>query len=112
MAAHISTQQIIDHIKTVKKISVDGIIYDNFTVDNKNLTVDKHTFPLDYFDIGGMDPNSLILVGTDHEYHRVQLHDENNVTLNHPAWKLEEFDGTKLRNRDISVIASKTKFTK
>jgi hypothetical protein len=112
MAAHISTKQVVDYIKTVKKVSVDGIIYEKVTIDDTNITIDKHVFPLDYFDIGGMDPNSLILVGTDHEFHRVQFHDENNVTLNHPEWEIEAFDGDRVRNRNVSVIASNTKFTK
>jgi hypothetical protein len=112
MTAHISTDQIVNYIKTVKKVSVDGIIYDNFTVGDKALVVDKFNFPFDYFDVGGMDPNSLVLVGVDHEFHRVQFHDENNVTLNHPEWNLEEYDFGKVRNTDIIAIARKTKFDK
>jgi hypothetical protein len=112
MAAHVSTQQIVDYIKTRKKISVDGVIYDKFGIDDTNFTVDKYVFPLDYFDIGGMDPNSIFLVALDHEYHRVQCHDENNVTLNHPEWTIEPFDGDRIRNRNVSVIAKKTPFNK
>lgn len=113
MTAHVSTKQIIDYIKIANRISVDGVIYKTFTVTDTEIVVDKYTFPIDYFDVGGMDPNSLILIDSGHEWRRVQFHDENNVTLNHPKWEdLEPFDITRVKNSEIVAIANQTNFNK
>jgi hypothetical protein len=112
MAHHVSTKQILEFIKTAKKISVDGIIYENFSLDDTNITVDKHVFPLDWFDAGGMDYNSLILIDTSHEWRRVQMHDENDVTLTHPPYDGEPYDITRVRHSDLISIANQTQFNK
>lgn len=112
MAVHISTQQVVDHIKTAKKISVDGIIYEDITFNTTNFKVDEYIFPYDYFDIGGMDHNSLILVDKSHAWRRVQFHEADGTTINHPTWKSEEYDNALVRNREIVAIANQTKFTK
>lgn len=112
MASHVSTKQIIEYIQTVAKLSVDGVIYSEYKITDTNIIVDKYTFPLEYFDIGGMDPNSLILIDTSHSWRRVQFHDANNVTLNHPDWSIEEYDDARVKNKEIIAIANQTKFDK
>ena len=112
MANHVSTQQIVDFLKTVKKLSVDGVIYENFSVGETAIVVDKYTFPIDWFDAGGMDKNSLALVDTTHEWRRIQMHDENNATLDHPDYAFEPYDISKVRHSDIVAIANQTPFNK
>lgn len=105
MSHHISTQQVVNYLNTkVNKLSVDGIIYDSFSIDDKELNVGSFIFPLEYFDIAGMDPNSFIFVSHDHSYHRIQCHDDKNVTLKHPEWTLEDYDATKVKHKDMLTI--------
>ena len=101
MAQHISTDQIIKHIKTASSISVGGVIYDKITVDQTNLTIGDIVFPLDFFDVAGINPHTIILVDKDHTYRDIMLLDNTGYKMDHPKWEIEEYDPKRVRNSHI-----------
>jgi hypothetical protein len=101
MATHISTNQVLDHIKTAKSVSVDGEIFKTITVDNDNLIIGPIKFPLNLFDIGGMNPTSMYLMDSDHKLRLIMLLGEDGFKINHPKWVIEKYDQTKIKNHHL-----------
>lgn len=102
MAAHVSTKQIIAHIQSAAAVSVEGEIFKNITVDDKNLIVGTYVFPLDYFDIGGMNRESIALVDQDGVVRHIMMLGEDGLRVEHPQWDHEPYDSSRVRNRHVS----------
>lgn len=95
---HIPTDQILNHFKTATAASVNGTIYKKITVDDEFLTIGPIKFPLDYFDIGGINRHSFQLLDSDKQYRDIMLLKEDGYKLDHPAWDHEEYLPEKVRN--------------
>jgi len=103
MARHISTKEILDHFRTATAASVNGTIYKNIVIDDEKLTIGPWEFPLDYFDIGGINPHTIQLMDKDQEYHDIMLLGKDGYKLDHPKWNHEPYDPYKLRNADLAA---------
>lgn len=101
MARHIPTSQVLDHVKTATSISVDGQVFNNITVDNEFLTVGTIKFPLDLFDIGGMNTTTMVLMDSDKNYRTLMLLGPDGFNIDHPDWETEEYLASKLRNNNL-----------
>lgn len=101
MARHINTTQVIDHFKKAHAASVDGSIYKKIIADDTNLTIGPVVFPLDFFDIGGVNPHTFILMDSDHKYHDIMLLKQDGYKMDHPDWDTEEYNGEKVRNHRL-----------
>lgn len=95
---HISTKQILEHFKKAGGASVNGTIYKKITVDDEFLHIGPLKFPLDYFDIGGINPHTFQLMDSDKKYHDIMLLKEDGYKLDHADWDHEEYKPEKIRN--------------
>jgi len=102
MARHISTKDILEHFKSAFGASVNGTIYKTITVDDKNLTIGPIVFPLDYFDIGGVNHHTFHLMDSEQKYHDIMLLKKDGYKMDHPSWKSEEFQPERIRNQHLT----------
>jgi hypothetical protein len=110
MTAHVSNTQILDHIKTATSISVEGKVYDKITVTDTKVSIGPYNFLIDHFDIGGLSPQTIVLMDTDSVYRHLMLLGEDDLRIEHPDWSIEQYDPTKIRNHHLlHKDAAKTK---
>jgi len=101
MTAHVSSTQILDHIKTATSISVEGKVFDKITVTDTKVSIGPYTFLIDHFDIGGLSPQTIVLMDTDGEYRHLMLLGEDDTRLDHPDWSIEQYNPEKIRNHHL-----------
>lgn len=102
MAAHVSTKQIIAHIQSAAAVSVEGEVFKNIKVDDTNLTIGTYVFPLDYFDVGGMNRETIALYDQDGVMRHLMMLGEDGLRVEHPEWDHEPYDANRVRNRHVS----------
>lgn len=101
MAKHISTKQVIEHVKTAISAKIDGVPLP-LSITDTAIVIGELTFPLDKFDIGGMSPESIQLIDTNNQYYDITLLDANGVSIIHPDWETEEYDPSRIRNTHLT----------
>lgn len=101
MAKHISTKQVIEHVKTAVAAKIDGVSLP-LSITDTAIVIGELTFPLDKFDIGGMSPESIQLIDTNDMYYDITLLDADGVSIIHPNWETEEYDPSRVRNTHIT----------
>jgi hypothetical protein len=102
MSAHISTKTILAHVLTAPAASVDGDVYKTISADSEFLMIGPVKFPLNYFDIGGMNRDSMVLMDTDNKWHNVMLLGKDGQKLDHPNWEIEAYEPAKIRNHHLN----------
>lgn len=101
MTVHVSNNQILEHIKTAKSVSVEGKIFKKITITDTKVTIGPYTFLVDHFDIGGLSPSTIILMDTDKMYRHLMLLGDDELKIDHPEWKMEQYEPSKVRNHHL-----------
>lgn len=98
MAKHISTIQILNHIKTAKFGGIDKDKYDITSVTDSEVVIGPYTFPVSKFDAGGMNRQTLALVDSTEQFREITLLDSDGNAIAHPDWETEDYDVKRVRN--------------
>lgn len=101
MAKHISTKQVIAHVKTATSAQINGVSLP-LSITDTDVIIGTLVFPLDKFDVGGMSPTSIQLLDTNNEYYDITLLDADGNSIFHPNWETEEYDASRVRNRHLT----------
>jgi hypothetical protein len=101
MPSHISTKQVVAHIKTAKGATIGGISLP-LVVNENDLTIGNFVFPFDKFDIGGMSPSGMHLVDTEERYFDITFLDADGKPLPHPVWDVEAYDASRIKNTRLT----------
>ena len=101
MAKHISTIQVLNHIKTATYAGIDKDKYDITSVTDSEIIIGPYTFPISKFDAGGMNRQTLALVDSTEQFREITLLDSDGNAIAHPDWETEDYDVRRVRNMHL-----------